>query len=61
LKFAQALNKVPLRIHLGRYDDETGSLCQWHVPESHYLENWTDVRAYDGTYDDCSTADCAAV
>ncbi|HEX8236452.1 MAG TPA: TAT-variant-translocated molybdopterin oxidoreductase [Abditibacteriaceae bacterium] len=49
VKFAQALEKVPLRIHLGRYDDETGALCQWHIPESHYLETWSDVRAYDGT------------
>src|SRR5439155_11723129 len=31
------------------YDDETGILCQWHVPLSHYLEAWSDARAYDGT------------
>jgi molybdopterin-containing oxidoreductase family iron-sulfur binding subunit len=49
LKFADAMNKVPLRVHLGLYDDETGVLCQWHVPESHYLEAWGDARAYDGT------------
>jgi molybdopterin-containing oxidoreductase family iron-sulfur binding subunit len=49
IKFAQALEKVALRVHLGRYDDETGALCQWHVPESHYLETWSDVRSYDGT------------
>ena len=35
--------------HLGLYDDETSYLCQWHVPEAHYLETWGDVRAPDGT------------
>jgi MoCo/4Fe-4S cofactor protein with predicted Tat translocation signal len=48
-KFAQALNGVPLRIHLGLYDDETSALCHWHIPESHYLETWSDARAFDGT------------
>jgi molybdopterin-containing oxidoreductase family iron-sulfur binding subunit len=38
-----------LTVHLGLYDDETGVRCQWHVPQSHYLEAWSDARAYDGT------------
>jgi MoCo/4Fe-4S cofactor protein with predicted Tat translocation signal len=38
-----------LLVHLGLYDDETGVLCHWHVSETHYLEAWGDVRAYDGT------------
>ena len=21
----------------------------WHVPETHYLEAWSDARSYDGT------------
>ena len=29
--------------------DETSFLCQWHVPKTHYLEAWGDVRAFDGT------------
>jgi MoCo/4Fe-4S cofactor protein with predicted Tat translocation signal len=49
LKFADALKKVKNTIHVGLYDDETGSLCGWHVPESHFLEAWSDVRAFDGT------------
>jgi len=49
LKFAEALQKVPLRIHTGLYNDETASWCNWHVPQTHYLEEWSDVRAYDGT------------
>ena len=49
LKFADALGKVTNRIHLGLYNDETGELCHWHVPEAHFLEAWGDVRAFDGT------------
>jgi molybdopterin-containing oxidoreductase family iron-sulfur binding subunit len=49
LDFAGALNKVQLRVHLGLYFDETSWLCHWHVPMAHYLESWSDARAYDGT------------
>ncbi len=49
LNFAAALAQVPTRIHLGLYADETSARCQWHLPESHYLESWSDGRAYDGT------------
>jgi MoCo/4Fe-4S cofactor protein with predicted Tat translocation signal len=49
LKFADALNKVALRAHLGLYHDETGALCHWHIPEAHFLESWSDVRGEDGT------------
>jgi molybdopterin-containing oxidoreductase family iron-sulfur binding subunit len=41
--------KIPLRIHLGLYQNETAELCHWHVNEAHYLEAWGDTRAYDGT------------
>jgi molybdopterin-containing oxidoreductase family iron-sulfur binding subunit len=41
--------KVPLRIHLGLYEDETSARCDWHLPEAHFLESWGDARAYDGT------------
>jgi molybdopterin-containing oxidoreductase family iron-sulfur binding subunit len=49
LKFADAMEKVALRVHLGLYEDETAALCHWHIPETHYLESWSDVRADDGT------------
>jgi molybdopterin-containing oxidoreductase family iron-sulfur binding subunit len=49
LNFAQALNHVGTRIHLGLYVDETAVNCHWHVPEAHYLESWGDARAFDGT------------
>ena len=35
--------------HLGLYFDETSYLCQWQLPETHYLEAWGDIRAFDGT------------
>jgi len=49
--FADALKntKIPLRVHFGLYQNETADLCQWHVNEAHYLEAWSDARAYDGT------------
>src|SRR2546426_200219 len=49
LDFAANLLKVNLRVYLGLYDNETAELCQWHIPEAHYLEAWGDARAYDGT------------
>ena len=51
LGFSEALKntKIPLRIHLGLYQNETAELCQWHINQSHYLEAWGDARAFDGT------------
>jgi molybdopterin-containing oxidoreductase family iron-sulfur binding subunit len=51
LGFADALKNtnIPVRVHLGLYQDETAELCQWHLNEAHYLEAWGDSRAYDGT------------
>jgi len=48
LGFVNALEKVKTRIHSGLYLDETGSKCQWHIPEAHYLESWSDLRAHNG-------------
>ncbi len=49
LNFLAALKLVNMRIHLGEANDETAFQCQWHLPETHYLEAWSDVRAFDGT------------
>ena len=46
---AKNLTKVGLRVHLGMYDDETSEYCHWHIPEAHYLECWSDIRAFEGT------------
>ena len=47
--FAANLRKVANTIHLGLERDETAAMCQWHLPEAHYLESWGDGRAHDGT------------
>jgi MoCo/4Fe-4S cofactor protein with predicted Tat translocation signal len=49
LEFAAALAKAKTRIHHGLYLDETADLCHWHIPAAHYLESWSDTRAFDGT------------
>ena len=49
LGFEDAMGSVPNLIHFGLYFDETGRHCHWHIPEAHYLEAWSDARAFDGT------------
>jgi molybdopterin-containing oxidoreductase family iron-sulfur binding subunit len=49
LNFLDALKKVKFRAQLGLYANETAAWCHWHVPAAHYLESWSDARAYDGT------------
>ncbi len=49
LDFAEALGHVGFRAQLSPFEDETSELCHWHVPESHYLESWSDIRSYDST------------
>jgi MoCo/4Fe-4S cofactor protein with predicted Tat translocation signal len=49
LPFSAAMANVALRVHLSLYDDETSALCHWQIPETHFLEAWSDARAYDGT------------
>jgi MoCo/4Fe-4S cofactor protein with predicted Tat translocation signal len=46
---AERMNKIPLRIHLSQYFDETSELSHWHISEKHFLETWGDTRAFDGT------------
>jgi molybdopterin-containing oxidoreductase family iron-sulfur binding subunit len=49
LGFGDALKKVAFTARLGLYEDETSAACQWHIPEAHALEAWSDARAWDGT------------
>ena len=49
LAFGDKVQKAKLRVRLGLYEDETSTLCQWHIPEAHSLEYWSDGRAFDGT------------
>ncbi len=46
---AQGNGRAKFTAHLSDYYDETSFRCLWHVPRSHYLETWGDVRAHDGT------------
>ncbi len=48
--FAAAMNKVPLRVQHSLYQDETSDHVHWHINATHYLEEWGDARAFDGTY-----------
>ncbi len=52
--FGEALKRFTARegkrgLHIGGYADETAELCGWHVPLSHGLEAWGDLRGHDGT------------
>jgi molybdopterin-containing oxidoreductase family iron-sulfur binding subunit len=49
LEFAAAFEKAKLVAHLGSHVDETGQIAHWHIPAAHFLESWSDARAYDGT------------
>jgi MoCo/4Fe-4S cofactor protein with predicted Tat translocation signal len=41
--------RIPFTAHLSLYEDETSELCRWHIPETHFLEAWSDARGFDGT------------
>ncbi|MCK8787086.1 4Fe-4S dicluster domain-containing protein [Roseomonas sp. NAR14] len=50
LGWAEALrDSGAFSVHLGGWRDETAALCRWHLPETHPLEEWGDLRATDGT------------
>ena len=48
LNFAEAYSGITT-FHVGQYFDETAARSTWHVPQTHYLETWSDARAFDGT------------
>ena len=47
--FRSRLHKVKTTIRVGLHSDETSVECQWQVPETHFMEDWGDTRAFDGT------------
>ncbi len=47
--FAGGLAKVATTLHLTLFANETSQACTWRLPRAHYLESWSDARAYDGT------------
>lgn len=49
LNFKAAVQKVPRKLRLGLYHDETSAACDWHLPLAHPLEGWGDAEAADGS------------
>jgi molybdopterin-containing oxidoreductase family iron-sulfur binding subunit len=49
LNFADAFNKAKTVAQLDSHLNETGQIAHWTIPAAHYLESWSDARAYDGT------------
>ncbi|HZZ93783.1 MAG TPA: 4Fe-4S dicluster domain-containing protein [Usitatibacter sp.] len=47
--FRELLARVPLSVHHALRPCETSAACTWHVPQTHFLEHWSDTRAFDGT------------
>jgi Fe-S-cluster-containing dehydrogenase component len=47
--FADAFKKVKLRVHHSVFFNETSRHSHWHVPAAHFLESWSDTRAFDGS------------
>jgi MoCo/4Fe-4S cofactor protein with predicted Tat translocation signal len=49
LQFGDQMHKVRVRAHLSLHTNETSALSHWQIPEAHFLEAWSDARAFDGT------------
>jgi molybdopterin-containing oxidoreductase family iron-sulfur binding subunit len=49
LGFAEKMARVKTCVQLGLELDETSAHCHWHIPQTHFLEAWSDTRAFDGT------------
>ena len=49
LGFAAAFDKANIVAHLSSHYDETSHESHWYIPAAHFLESWSDARAYDGT------------
>ncbi len=49
LDFAKAMSRAKETVHLSLRANATSAACTWHLPRTHFLESWGDVRGYDGT------------
>ncbi|MBP6386534.1 MAG: TAT-variant-translocated molybdopterin oxidoreductase [Pseudarcicella sp.] len=47
---AENLKKVALTVSFNDRADETGSLCKYNAPDSHYLESWNDAEPKKGYF-----------
>lgn len=50
LGFSEAVKKAEMSIYLGDRADETGSLCDFILPDHHSMEGWGDVEGQKGVY-----------
>ena len=49
-ELGEAIAKIGLTISTNDRADETGSLCKYNTPDSHYLESWNDAEPKRGFY-----------
>ncbi len=49
LELGERIRRTKFSVHAGIYADETAQISTWHLPLSHTLETWSDIRATDGT------------
>ena len=49
LDFAWRIKSAPVTAFAGARHNRTAGLCDWCAPEAHFLEAWSDARAFDGT------------
>ena len=48
-RFGEGLKRVKHSVHVSLHLNETAVRTVWHIPEPHFLEDWDDARAIDGT------------
>jgi molybdopterin-containing oxidoreductase family iron-sulfur binding subunit len=48
VEFGALVQRLPFRVHLGLYYDETAAASTWHLPMPHPLESWSDIASPDG-------------
>ncbi|MEM7481508.1 MAG: TAT-variant-translocated molybdopterin oxidoreductase [Acidobacteriota bacterium] len=48
-RLPEAILEAKEALYLGLYENETSRSCRWQVPAKHFLEGWSDARAFDGT------------
>ncbi len=49
LEFGHRLQRVKHAVHLTLFPNETSRRCEWQIPQTHFLEAWSDIRSFDGT------------
>lgn len=47
-QIAKAIAAVPFSVYCGIHANETASTCHWHLPLSHPLESWGDLKSPGG-------------